>query len=465
MGFYGDVYETIIDGVSGINPSGNPVAIFVGTCSKGAVGNKYIIGKSSDLDKLLGKGNLVERIQDFFTKAPSDAVIIAIPSAKDIAGHIGNITKTGTGVATATVQGNPNYDSEVTLEIVTTGEANIATCRYSIDGGDSYSETITIPINGELAISDTGIKIVFSNYEENNSFVAGDKYTFKATSPKSSLNAIMNALEVGLESYTPRFCYIAQGVDNVYRAALGVKIDELFEAHRPTYVVTEAILPDESETIDDYVNRLVTDKQNFSNRFVVTVASFGEIIDASGSVFTRNAGGIVAGLIAKARVNQSIGEVASFPISNVKLPEGWTEAHSKTLDDSGYIVLRKYAGLSSLYISNGRTMADSTSDYQFIEVVDTVFKAIRLARIACLKNLQGSGDKLGIAKISADIETALATMTKAFPKELDSFKVIIPDGQDIVNNGLSYELELYGIPIVRKISLYFKFKYANPFEE
>ncbi|MBN2544584.1 MAG: hypothetical protein JXB50_02225 [Spirochaetes bacterium] len=466
MSFYGDVNEIIVDGVSGISVNASPAAIFVGTCSIGTIGKKYIIGKSSDLASLLGKGNLVDRIRDFFLKAPKNSVIIAIPSAKDVAGSIGTITLTGTGQATYVGSGTPACDADILIKIITGGALNVATCQYSIDGGDNWSEEETIPATGIVTIGDTGVIVTFTSAATpSESFVTGDIYSFSIISATSSLTEVMNALNIGLETYTPRFCYIAQVCDNTDKAALGARADELFEDHKPTYFICEAKISS-SEDIDDYVDRLVTEKASYSHRFVVCCASFGEIIQTDGYVPSRNHGGLLAGTIASARVNQSIGEVATFPITVAKLSDTWTEAHSKTLCDAGYCVLRKYSGLSSYFWARGRTIADASSDYQFIETIDTVFKAVRLARAAALKNLQsGIEDNLALKKIKEDIADALSIMTKAKPKELsEKTEVILPENQDIVNNGLAFELNLKGIPILGSISLYFLYSYADPFE-
>lgn len=465
MSFFGDVYEQIIDGTSGLSSSNNPVAIFTGTCSLGVVGKIYIFGKSGNIESKLGLGKLRDRIKDFFLKAPKDAVVIAIPSNPDTAGSIGTITRTGTGTATYVASGTPKCDADIIIKVITGGALNVATVRISIDGGDNYGEEITVPTNGVVTIGETGVIVTFTAGEPaSGSFVAGDIYSFSIKSATSTMIKIMDALNIGLETYTPRFCFIAQGCDNTAKAALGAKADELFLAHRPTYFICEPVY-NETEDIDAYVTRLVTERATFSHRFVICCASYGEIIEVNGSVPKRNHAGLLAGTIASCRVNQSIGEVASFPITVASLPDGWTEAHSQTLDDAGYVTLRKYAGLSAYFWSNGRSLADGTSDYQFIEVIDTVFKAVRLSRIAALKNLQGPGDLPGLAKIQTDIESALSVMISAHPKELsEKTEVIIPDGQDIVNNGLAFELELKGIPIIRSIKLFFKYLYDNPLE-
>lgn len=465
MSFYGDVYETIIDGQSGIVVDGDPFAIVVGTCTTGEIGKMYVVGKSTDLSAKLGAGRLVDRINDFFLKAPSDTVLIAIPTEKDIAGSVETITvgSSNTGKGTVASSGSATRDADVIAQVVSGGALNEATIKYSVDGGDNWSEEETIPATGKIVCGDTGITLTFSEYASvpAESFVSADTFTFSTTSPKSSLTAIMAGLNAALETYTPEACWIAQGCDKVYWSALGVLADSLFEDHRPCWMYTEAELP--AGSLDDYVNNLVSVRNDFAHRFVHVCAQVGEITEKSGSVPFRNVAGLVMGIVANARVNQSIGEVRVFGISNVTLPDEWTGAFSKTLDDAGYIVLRKYAGLSSTFVSNARSLADSTSDYQFLEVTRTVFRAIKLSRIAALKNLQGPGDKLGVTTAKNDIDTALSVMTSAFPKELDSYDVVVPDGQDVVNNGLAYELELFGIPILRKIKLFFLFKYANPF--
>ena len=96
------------------------------------------------------------------------------------------------------------------------------------------------------------------------------------------------------------------------------------------------------------------------------------------------------------------------------------------------------------------------------------FKAIRKMRIAALKSLYDeAGDPLrpsgedGVAYLKADIENALDTMTATRPPELAAYRVDIPDGQDIANNGIDVLPTLIGIPIIREIRLHTKYVYAG----
>jgi hypothetical protein len=63
--------------------------------------------------------------------------------------------------------------------------------------------------------------------------------------------------------------------------------------------------------------------------------------------------------------------------------------------------------------------------------------------------------------LKANIDGALNTMTAAVPKELAEGTANIPAGQDIVNNGVAVEMDLIGIPIIRKIKLFARYIYAG----
>ena len=139
------------------------------------------------------------------------------------------------------------------------------------------------------------------------------------------------------------------------------------------------------------------------------------------------------------------------------------------LEAAGFLTAKKYAGLDGAYWGDSRTLADDTSDYRYEEVIRTVFKAVRKGRVAALKSMydeagdptQGANNATGLAFLKANIEAALDAMKGANPQELADYVVNIPDGQDIVNNGVVVEITLIGIPIIREIKLYFSYTYAG----
>lgn len=550
-----DVFEYLVDGTSGLAPGGvEGACIVVGVCSLGEPGKGYLLGKSSNLEGLLGVGPLVDRLRDIFATAGQGAVVIAVPVAGLAGGYVTPVEQTGEGpagtvtgvpVANATVKvvivdggapgiatckvsldggttygavaavpangqiaigatgttltlaagdlvaadayeflvrapigpistvgtgpditaaGMPTAAADVILQVVSAGGRNVGTYQLSLDGGDSWGPVRTIPVDGAIAAGSTGVVITFPAQDG----VAGDIYTFGILAPVPTVSAVLDALEMPLSLYDVEFVYVVGSSDSSDWTALQVKADELWNAHRPTFVLAEARLPYANETIDDWTAALVAERQGVALRFVSVCAAYGEIADSTGRRLTRNAAGLAAGRLLAIPVMRALGRVRDGAIAPLSLPTLYTEGHQAMLEAAGYVTAKRYAGLSGVYWGDERTLADATSDYQYLTVLRTVFKAVRKARIAALKSMYDeAGDPVlgesaaGLAYLKTGIETALNTMVKAVPQEMASHQVVIPSGQDIVNNGVAVEMALIGIPIIRKIKLFARYVYAG----
>jgi len=544
-----DVFEYLVDGVSGLAPGGvEGAAIVVGVCSLGETGKGYLLGKSSNLEALLGVGPLVDRLRDIFATAGQGAVVIAVPVGGLAGGYITTVELAGDGpvgaasgvpvdnatvkvmivaggapgVATAKVSlnngavygapaavpengqiaigatgvtlvlaagdlvaddvysflvrspigpvtkvgagpdiaaaGTVKAAAEVILLITGAGLRNVGTYQLSLDGGDSWSGIKTIPVDGAIAVGSTGVTIT---WPEAGAAVAGDSYSFLLLAPAPTVTAVIDALETPLSLYDVEFVHVVGPADSSDWAALGVQADLLWNAHRPTFFLAETRLPYDNETIDDWSAVLAEERQDFAHRFVSVCCAFGEISESTGRRITRNAAGLAAGRLLAIPVMRALGRVRDGNVAPLALPVEYTEAHQDVLQAAGYLTARRYAGLSGVYWGDERTMADPTSDYQYLTVLRVVFKAVRKARIAALKSMYDeAGDPAlgisagGLAYLKVGIETALNTMVKAAPSELAAHQVTIPSGQDIVNNGVAVEMVLIGIPIIRSIKLF-----------
>jgi len=552
----GDVLEYIVDGTSGLAPGGvEGSCIVAGVCSKGTVGKGYLLGKSSDLNGLLGSGPLVDRLRDLFAAGGQDPIAIAVPVTGSAGGYIadvehtgtgpegtasgvavsnadvkveivlggelgtatakvsedggatwgdatavpvdgqivigttgatltlaagthvagdvyefavrapiGPVTKTGSGGPDVTITGTVKAAADLVLKIMSGGALNEATYQLSLDG-DSFGATKTVPLNGEIAAGDTGVTITVAPGTD---LVAGVIYKCHLLPPVPSITSVMTALEQPLSLYDVEFVYVVGPSDSVDWAAMGAKADALWNAHRPTFFLAESRLPFASEDLNDWTAAMVAEKQGYAHRFVSVCCAFGEVTDTLGYTQNRNWAGLMAGKILSIPVMRATGRVRDSGISQGRLPDTFTEGMQQTLEKAGYATAKYYAGLSSPYWGDAKTLADVTSDYQYIEVLRTTFKAVRKARIAALKSMYDeAGDPLaeggasGLNYLKANIEMALNTMKGAIPQELADYVVTIPDGQDIVNNGVAVEMQLIGIPIIREIKLYASYIYAG----
>jgi hypothetical protein len=450
----GDVLEYIVDGTSGLATGSVGGCIVAGTCSLGEPGKGYLLGNRSDVEGMLGVGTLTTRIKDMFMTGGQNPIIIAVPVASS-PGVVSGVTKSGSG-ADLTVAGSPLAAGDYLITIVTAGGLNVAT--FTLNGG----EVQTVPANGILTLG--ALTVTFAD----DTFNAGDTYAFTATAPAATITDVMAALEKPLELYDVEFVYITGASDSTAWAAAQAKAEELFNLHRPTYFKMEARLPAADEDVNDWTAALISERSGFAGRWVQVCAQYGTITDSKGISEVRNWAGLQAGKTMAIPVQRAHGRVRDGNISQGTLPAEWNSAVQSTLESAGYLTAKTYAGMSGAYWGDSRTLADSTSDYQYEEVIRVTFKALRLARVAALKSMYDElgdpvvpADMTGAIFLQTNIEVALDVMTKAIPKEMAAYQVVIPPGQDFVNNGVAMELAFIGIPIIRQIKLFANYTYAG----
>lgn len=361
------------------------------------------------------------------------------------------------------IEGDVLAGAEISIRIVKGGRLNIGAYQLSTDGGANYGKVKTLPVDGKAAVSSLGVTVTFPAGD----YVGGTTYGCRLLAATPSIVDVMAALDEPLSLYDVEFVLVAGATDSVDWAAMQARAEELWNLHRPTYFKAEARLPYDDEDLSDYAAYLEEEKQGVAARFVQVCAQYGKITDSTGATNLRNAAGLQAGRVISIPVQRATGRVRDGNVSQLKLPDGWMAAQS-VMEDAGYLTAKKYAGLDGVYWGDSRTLADATSDFQYEEVVRTVFKAVRKCRVAALKSMYDeAGDPLlgrdasGLAYLRANIENALDTMVGAIPQELAAYVVNIPSGQDIANNGVAVEITLIGIPIIRNIKLYFSYAYAG----
>ena len=399
---------------------------------------------------------------------PADAVLEADAEfAVTVRCAVGPVERVGDAesplVTVASDSGGVLAGAELVIQVVKGGGHNTGTYQLSTDGGDNFGRVRTIPVNGTVELSGFGVNVTFPE----GTYTAGTTYTCRVLAPTPSIMDVMDGLESPLALYDVEFVHIAGETDSVDWTAAQTKAEELWNLQRPTYFKMETRLPHDGEDLNDFAAYLLAEKQGFAGRFVTVCCQYGEITDSTGASHLRTAGGLQAGRVMSIPVQRATGRVKDGPVSQLSLPDGW-EAVQSTLEDAGYLTAKKYAGLDGVYWGDSRTMADATSDYRYEEVLRTVFKSVRLMRIAALKSMYDeAGDPLrpdsatGLAYLQASLENALDTMVKANPKELAGYVVDIASGQDIANNGVAVDITLIGIGIIRQIKLYPRYVYAG----
>ncbi len=465
-----DVTIEILDGGLGmLPPSAAGLHAKVGVSSAGTVNEIVAVTDPGKVSELFGTGPLANALYDSF--AAGARTIYAVRANGDIAGEIGAVTATKTGQGNLTVTGTPLDAYELVVEIVDPGAKNVATFKYSLDGGDNFSQKITVPTALTYDVPGTGLTLNFTEYvtDPNQSFLAGDRYTCKTEAPQASVNSVNAAIDALLDSgYLYEFVHVVGESDAAMWAALAAKATEAEGKYRYIHFLAEAAGPAAGETVDQWVTGLLAAKASFASTRVSICAGRLELIDmGTGRQVDRNGAGIYAGRVSAIPVQESPGKVMTGPLpAVVRLnPAGINDGHILALDEAGFITFRQYIGLSGFYITNGRMAAEAISDFRFVELRRVMDKACGQVRTAALRFEHAEVDPINVEKSFAAIEAQLAAPLDIMvgAGEIARGRVVIPRDQDVLaTSKLRIKVRLVPLGYLREIEAEIGFE--NPFQ-
>lgn len=340
------------------------------------------------------------------------ASIYNIPVKAGTVGVIGEVTQDKVGNGNIEVSGNPNNAYDIVIEVMENGGCNEGSIHYSIDGGSTYTEEETIPLDGEVVLAGTGLSVRFTEAEEGDSFCERDRITFSTSAPTMNNQDVIQAVESLINSNLAfEFIHIVGVSSRALWASLTVLAGDFLKKYkRPLFFVCEARQKSADEDLEEYVNAMVRESRAINSIYLQVVCSNARYQRIDGRVQDINAASIITGLYGRAKESQSIGEVKSFPISEAKLlkllPDG-IEDYISVLDDARYLTLRQYAGREDYYVTSARMMSSEGSDYAYAEDVRVSNRLVKAIRAAALNELQVEVSPDDLEASLAGIQAAL----------------------------------------------------------
>lgn len=206
-----DVRSNVTDGLLGFaTATGDGLHIKIGVSPSVTEKPITILGSmgASTIKSKLGLSPLADAVMDAVQGGA--ARVFCIPVAASTAGTIGEVTKTGDGGGSVTVQGSPNNAYALTVRFTAQGGLNTAAFVYSIDG-DNFSDEITVPVTGSYEIEGTGLTIKFTEAsspdQKPSSFLVRDTYTLKTTAPSMTNGDVLGAIEK-IKSFNEEFEFV-----------------------------------------------------------------------------------------------------------------------------------------------------------------------------------------------------------------------------------------------------------------
>lgn len=443
MSILRDVKETVLDGQLGFSSgSGSGISVRIGVSP--VVSDELIIVTgdmtAATIKARLGLSPLADSVMDSVQFGA--ARVYCLPVAASTAGTVGEVTKEAKGGGTVTAAGSPNNAFAVVVKITAQGTLNTAAFAYSIDGGNNYSDEVTIPVAGTYELAGTGVTITFAAASESpeTSFQVGDLWSFSTTAPSMTKGDVLEAARK-IKDSTEEFewLHVVGESDVDLWKAMGELRNELAnDYHKPMFVLMEAAYPENDEDLTDWTLELEKARGQVKNTDVQVCTAWGRLVRLDGSVQIVNLAGVASGLYAKAGVAVSIGKTrpeAGFGISKDKLeallPAAMDDTIIKVLDEAGFLTFRSYSGLEDFYVYHTKVLSPAGSDFRYAEDVRVKNKIIREVRKEALFLLNDDidmDDFDGEMKARAKFLSApLDKMISA--KEISKAEVVIPEGQ------------------------------------
>ena len=197
--------------------------------------------------------------------------------------------------------------------------------------------------------------------------------------------------------------------------------------------------PGSGETIDQWIDKLKGDErgQSVSPRVQVYAAQL-KITDDTGKSVTADALGLASAMSARSGIHEPVDATAYGPVPSALeiLPTGITGSQIDTLDDAGFATFCTYPGQLGIYITHGRMLAGTTSDFGLEErrrVMDyalTQVRSVQFRYINSTVEIGADGSLEGLEMFKAVSAQPLNIMVN--DGMISAGEIVIDPGQDIL---------------------------------
>lgn len=236
--------------------------------------------------------------------------------------------------------------------------------------------------------------------------------------------------------------------------AIQAVCDTLEGLHMPVSSVVYAPGFSQSASISTFENLALLEASNVSVCIGQDGGGQGAYLRVVSGISISN-GGACLGTVSAAAVNECIGWVGKFNMSNGvennilafingSLYTSYSASTINQVNSYRYIFTVKHIGLSGSYWNDSHTAIIESSDYAYIENNRTIDKAIRIGRVALLPSLNsplklnsnGTLANFAIANLTGILNSAENVMIR--DNEISAFSSTIDPKQDVLSTSTIY---------------------------
>lgn len=299
----------------------------------------------------------------------------------------GAITVVGSGTAGWVTQVSSALDAYNFLGTITTaGAPGTGAFKYSLDGGNSTSQSIAIPGSGIYVIPNTGLVLTWASAAGLN-----DTYTFTTTNAFFTNTDVTNAFNTSgiLQNSTAwSFAHLVGTPTSSSNAAataavVSTQMTNAFNQWRFVRTMTECPTSESDATV-------AAAFANFSDpRVFVSAGDFACTSPISGRILRRNAAWIIMARAAAVNAGQDVADLGLGALPTVQSLYR-DEQMTQALDAARFCTLRTIIGKQGYYVTNFRSMAVAGSDFTYGVNCRVMDQACLIGRAALLGFLNSS---------------------------------------------------------------------------
>jgi len=453
------VSETIVDGGLGILPPNAQIQGVVGNSAYPTAEEIVILGSPREAINLLVTGTALEKILDIFAvrNAPSKVYYVKPDMTGAAAADDGVATQTsGTGNATCVSGGTPTCDRHFRLVVTQGASADVVNGKYRLSDneGHTYGDEKSFPASGSPITLPDGATITFTNSGTPPELVVDDVWQLWVKESKATTAKILDAITVLTNDRDVTRVYVTEGVDATFAASVSTGNAVLLANHQYITWVLEAITKTSAQTTAEWITAIRAEWASYYDYTVCVNAGFGFVADIRGNVRWHNLGGILCGLRGSAKVHESIGWVRGFPIPVITglYPIDLSDTQIETLHDDRFTVFRYWDGHGFRCV-RVPMMHTETSDFQRLEWVEVLYKAVRLVRAKAIPWVEGTGAPEDLIAFQEDIKQGPENMKTA--GEIYDYALSILDSDVLGTGELPAHIVIQPTSIIKNISLTF----------
>lgn len=434
---------SFVDGGLGIVGAGvDGVSAKIGVCSSGVAGTTYTFRgtDTASVVATLGSGPLVDAVIEHLIYSKGKTVY-AHKATATTAGTSSAVTASGGG-PTVSLTGAPYDQSESIIEIVAGGAVGTSTFRYSLDGGDTYSD---IYATTSTYLLPSGVTANFAA----GTYVADETYSWTDTAPAMTTTNVGTAFDALIVSPLAfEFVHVVGQAADASAAAtmaatISTKITSAHAAKKYIWAMMEAPAVDKAG--------LITSFASVEDKWLMICGGFCELAQQRNSTFPkRSIARLAAPRIARNPLsvhiarNETDSDLDAISGIVKLVPDGAAastgyhdEDATPGLNAARFTTARTIAGRTGFYFTNGLMLSSLTSDFQQVQYVRILLAAARTYYAWSLTNLASRIRKNAttgyIAASAADsFELAAESAIKnAIGQHIDGLRVLVNRTDDL----------------------------------